>query len=490
MDKTGTLTEPGIEVFAVETLRGESVDEPLGALVSAEPSPNRTLQAIGAKYTGPADWRVEARVPFSSARKWSGVTISGHGTWVLGAADVLFAQLTAQEALARKVSEHASQGRRVLVVARADGRVVDGDLPADLEPAALVVLDERIRSDAPDTVRYLLDQSVTCKVISGDDPETVDAIAARVGIPRLGRPVDGRHLPTDLDALADAVEGSSVFGRIAPEQKRAMVAALQRRGHVVAMTGDGVNDVAALKAADIGIAMGTGSPASRAVGQLVLLDDSFSTFPDVVAEGRRVIDNIERVSNLFVTKTVYATLLAIVVGIVGVAFPFYPRHLTIISSLTIGIPGFFLALAPSAERARPGFLTRVLRFTLPAGVAAAAATYGAYALARQTGGVTLVQARTTAIIALFIVAFWVLTLLARPLSQPKKLMLGALASAFVVLLAVPGLRRYFQLALPGLGVGAGTLAIATVALLVLGALLRIISAKAAAQPPVVRPPIR
>ena len=487
MDKTGTLTEPGIHVLDVESLSGGPVDEPLGVLVSAEPSPNRTLQAIGAKYSAPAGWDVEGRVPFSSARKWSGVTVAGQGTWVLGAPDVLFSRPSLGDALGERVVQHTRQGRRVLLLAHAEGVLSGGELPAPLTPAALVVLDERTRADAPDTVRYLLEQGVTCKVISGDDPETVAAVADRVGIPRRGVPVDGRALPTDPEALAEVVENASVFGRIAPEQKRSMVAALQSRGHVVAMTGDGVNDVAALKAADIGIAMGTGSPASRAVGQLILLDDSFATFPEVVAEGRRVIANIERVTNLFVTKTVYATLLAVVVGVVGVAFPFYPRHLTIISSLTIGIPGFFLALAPTGERALPGFLTRVLRFTAPAGAVAATATYSAYALARHTGGVSIVQARTTAVIALFIVAFWVLIQLARPLTQPKGVMVGALAVAFAVLLAVPGVRHFFQLALPGPALGSGTLAISALAVLTLSFLLRVISARATG-PPAARPP--
>src|SRR5436190_7724016 len=197
------------------------------------------------------------------------------------------------------------------------------------------------------------------------------------------------------------MEAASVFGRVQPRQKRAMVKALQSRGHVVAMTGDGVNDVIALKDADIGVAMGSGSEAARGVAQLVLLDDNFAVVPAVVAEGRRVIANVERVANLFITKTVYAMLLAIAVGAAGVAFPFLPRHLTIVSSLTIGIPAFFLALAPNYDRFRPGFVGRVLRFALPAGVVAAAATFTAYAVTRDQPDVSLTEARTTATLVLF-----------------------------------------------------------------------------------------
>jgi cation-transporting ATPase E len=238
-----------------------------------------------------------------------------------------------------------------------------------------------------------------------------------------------------------------VFGRVVPRQKRDMVEALGARGHVVAMTGDGVNDVLALKDADLGIAMGSGSAASRAVAELVLMDGRFATLPSVMAEGRRVIANIERVAKVFVTKTVYATVLALAVGLAGLAFPFLPRHLTLISSLTIGIPGFFLALEPNTRRARPGFVGRTLTFAVPAGLAAATATLVAYQVA-DVANVPQDQARTTAALALAGLGLVVLALAARPLNPLRRLLLAAMAAGFAVVLAVPWLRGFFALDLP------------------------------------------
>jgi cation-transporting ATPase E len=235
---------------------------------------------------------------------------------------------------------------------------------------------------------------------------------------------------------------------VTPARKRDLIDALQRRGHVVAMTGDGVNDVPALKQADLGIAMGSGSPATRAVGRVVLLDNEFSRLPGVVAEGRRVIANIERVANLFLTKTVYATLLALSVGVASLPYPFYPRHLTVVSSLTIGIPAFFLALAPNTTRARPGFVGRVLRFAIPAGAVTAAATFTGYALARSQADVDLRQARTTATIVLFVVALHVLMILVRSPARWQKALVAVMAAAFAAVLAVPPLRRLFDFDLP------------------------------------------
>ena len=232
------------------------------------------------------------------------------------------------------------------------------------------------------------------KVLSGDDPRTVASVAERVGIPGSAKTVDARELPDDQMLLASVVEATSVFGRVLPDQKKAIVAALQCGGHVVAMTGDGVNDVPALKQADLGLAMGSGSQATRAVGRIVLLDSSFATVPGILGEGRRVIANIERVANLFVTKTVYAAILAVIVGISAIPFPFYPRHLTIVSTLTIGVPGFFLALSAGAPRAHPGFVRRVLAFTLPAGFVAATVTLITYLVARGPAQATTAQART------------------------------------------------------------------------------------------------
>ena len=319
-------------------------------------------------------------------------------------------------------------------------------LPGELEPVALVVLADRVRTDAADTLRYFAEQQVQVKVLSGDAPATVGAIAAGLGLDGASAPVDARTLPQeDLDALTGALESHSVFGRVTPQQKRSMVQALQRAGHTVAMTGDGVNDALALKDADIGVAMGTGADATRAVAQLILLDSTFDALPNVVLEGRRVLGNIERTSNLYLTKTVYAMLLSLAVGVAGMVFPFLPRHLTLIGALTIGIPSFFLALAPSARRFRPGFVQRVLRFTIPAGFLAATATFLGYALATHEPGVTTLQAQTTAVMTLMWVGLLVLSIVAAPLNTWRLVLVWSMGVAAVLAFVLPVTQMFFAL---------------------------------------------
>ncbi len=444
IDKTGTLTEGTMtlgELVPLDLWAPEEAAEALGAVAHADEHPNASMQALAEALPRPAGWVATDRVAFSSARKWSAVTFAAHGSWVLGAPEMI---LPAGSAVLRQAERLAATGHRVLLLSQALGRP-DADEPLPVtEPAALVVLAERLRPDAADTLRYFADEDVVVKVISGDSPQTVGAVAASLDLPGADRPVDARAVSAEPD-LDEVMESRSVFGRVAPHQKRDMVRALQRRGHVVAMTGDGVNDVLALKDADIGIAMGGGSPATRAVAQLVLLENRFAVMPDVVAEGRRIIANIERVAHLFLTKTVYVTVLALAVGVAQLPFPFYPRHLTIVSTLTIGVPAFFLALAPNAGRARPGFLQRVLRFAVPAGVVAAAATFAAYAVTVLETELGPTASRTTATIVLFSVGMVVLTLLAVPLTRLEVVLLTGLVGAFAVVLAVPGLREFFAL---------------------------------------------
>jgi cation-transporting ATPase E len=463
LDKTGTLTEGRLVLVEVERLVEDLDDdrlaEVLGALGAADERPNASLAALAAHGRDPG-WTVRRAVPFSSARKWSGADFAEGGTWLLGAPDVL---LEAGDPYRARADELAAAGRRILLLARSEQHLPTEGPPLSPVPVALLCLEEQLRPEAPGTLAYFAEQGVAVKVISGDNPATVGAVARRVGVPDARRVVDARELPDDPDALADVTETTSVFGRVQPHQKRAMVQALQRRGHTVAMTGDGVNDVLALRDADIGVAMGSGSSASRAVSQLVLLDDSFASLPAVVAEGRRVIANIERVANLFVTKSVYALLLSLSVGVAQLPFPFFPRHLTIISALTIGIPGFFLALAPNARRARPGFVPRVVRFAVPAGTIAAAATFAGFALARAEVGVNELQERTTAVIVLFLVAAWVLMILARPLTEARVALLGAMVATFVVAMATPGVREFFELQLPPLTLSLAAIGVASMA---------------------------
>ena len=565
LDKTGTLTEPGMELDQViEVAADVPVRNVLASLVGVEERPNPTLQAIASGLAGlPAAgdsagrvpalagvlggetrWRPVHAVPFSSARKWSGAVFAdagpASGGWVLGAPDVL---LPAGDPTRQQAETKAADGLRVLVLGRADaadvtatGRPgVDGP---QVEAAALLVLRQRLRAEASRTLAYFAEQDVAVKVISGDSAVSVGAIARQLGIGGADHPVDARTLPsggeskdlagpaardgngatarrdgngaatgsraamagdgpavagdrdvpgrgplpvaelaeTELAAVADALEGNSVFGRVSPRQKQIFVTALQSRGHTVAMTGDGINDVLALTRADLGVAMGSGSGATRAAAKIVLLDDSFATLPYVVAEGRRVLGNIERVASLFLTKTAYAVLLSIATAVValaadeglqGLRFPFLPRHLTLISTLTIGVPAFVLALAPSAQRVTPGFVSRVLRFAIPAGIACAAATFSAYLIARLTPGGTLVTDRTTAVITLSATALWVLALVARPYTWWRVALVAAMAAAMVLALTIPVSRTFFDLRDPGLASDLIALAIAASAGVVL-----------------------
>ncbi|HEY3096514.1 MAG TPA: HAD-IC family P-type ATPase [Acidimicrobiia bacterium] len=463
-DKTGTLTDGSIVFDRIERLDEDApVEAALAALGAAEDR-NATLNAIADAFPPRETWERTAAVPFSSARKWSAATFRDHGTWVLGAPELVWSRR--DDDVMRKVDQFAGTGLRVLLLARTDAALDGDNLPSGLRPAALVLLDEQVRPDASDTVAYFRQQGVAPKVISGDSPRTVGAVAGRVGMPHADEPVDGRDLPEDLDQLAELLEERSVFGRVTPHQKQEMVKALQARGHAVAMTGDGVNDALALKLADIGVAMGSGAPATRSVAQLVLLDNRFATMPGVVAEGRRVTANIERVANLFITKTVWATLLAVAVGVALWPYPFLPRHLTIIDTLTIGVPSFFLALAPNTRRYVPGFVDRVLRFAIPAGVVAAIAAFSAFAVARLND-LPLVQQRTGATIVMLMMSLCVLVILAAPLTWRRTLLVALMIVGFLLLFPIPSVRDFYELKLPS-DVLTETLVIGFVGVAVLG----------------------
>ncbi|MEU6775543.1 HAD-IC family P-type ATPase [Streptomyces sp. NPDC046759] len=467
LDKTGTLTEGGMDVTELRPLGGADegyVRKVLGALGESDPRPNASLQAIIDACPDSEDWRCVESLPFSSARKYSGAAFSEAdgeiSTWLLGAPDVLLSDGDPALAETERLNE---QGLRVLLLARAKRDLDDTEPARDARPAALVVLEQRLRPDAGDTLRYFADQSVRAKVISGDNAVSVGAVAAKLGLE--GTTVDARHLPADRAGMAGALDKGTVFGRVTPQQKRDMVGALQSRGHTVAMTGDGVNDVLALKDADIGVAMGSGSEATRAVAQIVLLDNSFASLPSVVGEGRRVIGNITRVATLFLVKTVYSVLLAVLVVCAQVEYPFLPRHLTLLSTLTIGVPAFFLALAPNKERARPHFVRRVMRYSVPGGVVAGVATFVTYLIARvhYTGPGQLDAETSAATLTLFLVSLWILAIVARPYTWWRVVLVAAMAAAFLLVLAVPALQGFFALKLVGVTMPWTAVGIAVVA---------------------------
>jgi cation-transporting ATPase E len=469
-DKTGTLTENGMRVSDLKPLSEVAVGDILAQLAADDARPNASMQAIAEAYKMPPGWTATATAPFKSATKWSGASYDEHGNWVIGAPDVL---LEPGSPAAEQAERIGSLGLRVLLLGASDLPVDSPDAPGSVTPVALVVLEQRVRPDARDTLDYFASQKVSIKVISGDNAVSVGAVAGSLGLE--GETMDARQLPDEPAELADTLEECTTFGRVRPDQKRAMVHALQSRGHTVAMTGDGVNDVLALKDADIGVAMGSGSSASRAVAQIVLLDNKFATLPYVVGEGRRVIGNIERVSNLFLTKTVYSVLLAILVGLAGLAskifgsdpllFPFQPIHVTIAAWFTIGIPAFILSLAPNNERAHPGFVRRVMTSALPSGLVVGVATFTSYLVAYQGRKATeteQTQASTAALITLLVTAIWVLAVVARPYQWWRVALVSVSGLAYVVIFSIPLAQDLFMLDISNVAITSMALSIGLV----------------------------
>ncbi|MCX4812873.1 cation-translocating P-type ATPase [Streptomyces sp. NBC_01239] len=482
LDKTGTLTEGGMDVTELRPLGGADetyVRKVLGALGESDPRPNASLQAIINACPDSGEWRCVESLPFSSARKYSGASFSESdgesSTWLLGAPDVLLGDDDPALAETGRLNE---QGLRVLLLARVSGELDDPEVAREASATALVVLEQRLRPDAAETLAYFADQDVHAKVISGDNAVSVGAVAGKLGL--TGKVVDARQLPADQEEMAKSLDEGTVFGRVTPQQKRDMVAALQSRGHTVAMTGDGVNDVLALKDADIGVSMGSGSEATRAVAQIVLLNNSFATLPSVVAEGRRVIGNITRVATLFLVKTVYSVLLAVLVVCWRVEYPFLPRHLTLLSTLTIGVPAFFLALAPNKERAKPHFVRRVMRYSIPGGVIAGAATFVTYLIARHhyVGKGSLAAETSAATLTLFLISMWVLAIIARPYTWWRVALVASMGAAFVVVLIVPWLQHFFALKLVGVTMPWIAVGISVVAGVVLEVVWRLVDRRA------------
>lgn len=528
LDKTGTITDGGIAFVGVDLIGDDSnrlVNQALFDL-SNEENPNATGSAImeGLKNQGVSSASsVSARLPFSSARKWSAIRYAlkdgRFETWYMGAPEVLATAICARKSsvasgdlqgsiapavaeggisdsavsgdspldnchltdsfkqILNRVNEYAQQGNRVLLLAVAYSDSGDSNnatfssspvVSTSARPVALVRCSEKIRDDARQTLDWFRQQGVRCRVISGDNPTTVASVAEKVGLTGDSKPVsmDARQLPKDINQLAEVLENVDVLGRVLPDQKKAIVQALHSKGHVVAMTGDGVNDTLALKEADLGVAMGNAAPAAKAVAQVVLVDSRFSHLPDVVAKGRQVMANMERVAGLFLVKTVYSALISAGVVLLGLNFPYLPRHITYIGSLTIGIPAFLLALAPNTRRYVPGFLHRVVRFALPNGIAVAVSVlvvsiFAPLMLARgldssnvnasrlivesvHAVGVT----RTICAVTVFVLGVAVLATVSKPLISWRGIMVLCFAAAGVIGAFIPFVAHFFDLHVP------------------------------------------
>jgi magnesium-transporting ATPase (P-type) len=469
VDKTGTLTDGTLDLVSVEVAdktQPAVAHEALARFAHSAGERNRTLQTIAERYPGQPE-RVVAEVPFSSVWKWSGITLDGRGStrsYVMGAPDVL-AQAGALELtprLERTLEEHTAAGRRVVAFGEASAA-----LPADphveppprLEPRALVVLEEQLRPDAAETIDFMRRQQVDLKLISGDARQTVTAVAHGVGVPQDAGVVEGPDLPDDRAGIALAAERNTIFCRITPEQKKALVGALADRGRFTAMIGDGVNDVPALKQARLAVGMGSGSQITKGIADIVLMRDQFSMLPRAVAEGRRIARNIHRLGRLYATKTVYAGVLILFTAIFGGAFPFLPRQLTIAATLTIGIPSFVLALAPSEGPLYRGRLLRALAaFAVPAGVGIAAGSLLSFLMVDELFAGSLAEGRTAATTTLIVLGLCFILLLERgpgrehiTIQSYMLAMVAGLGALYALALAAGPVREFFDLELLSAG---------------------------------------
>ena len=522
VDKTGTLTEGGIVFHGAHSLGPDPADPSFlpddGSVVSAtspasasapaaggapaafdlaalspaaravlavagaDPDANPTAAALRQPFPTVPQARPVETVAFSSSRRWSALAFGPEadaavpglsGSWLMGAPEALIdveaVGVRAAERLSARCAELADAGLRTILLCRTDRPLTGDRLPAGMRPVAVLTFAEDVRADAAETLGYFREQGVQIKVISGDNPRTVAAVAREVGMELTGHAVDARELPEEPAELADVMEQHEVFGRVGPEQKQAMVKALQSRGHVVAMTGDGVNDALALKSADLGIAMGNAAPATKAVSRLVLLDGRFARLPSVLKEGRQVIANMERLAHIYLTKTTYAALFGVVFSLLFWQFPLLPRQASTVDFLMIGLPTFFLALLSNPRRYVPGFLRRALLFAVPSGtvILLGMVALGVYVREFAPGPVPEAQQQAAAMVTLTLMGLWVLTVMTRPFTKRTAVLVLAMYALLALVLSVPVSRWYHLLEVPSsdLLVAAVTIALAGCALI-------------------------
>jgi len=461
VDKTGTLTNGRLRLLGVEVAEGGDTEEAtaaLGRFAASAGDRNRTLETVAEAFPA-TPGRVGGEVPFSSKWKWSGLRLGGV-SYVLGAPDILAAcgALTLPPGLARKLEEETAAGRRVVAFGQSGEALPDDPAhtpPPRLTPLALVVLEETLRADAAETIATMREAEVDLKLISGDARATVTAVAYAVGVPADAGVIEGSELPEDPERLAAVAQRNTIFCRIAPEQKKALVEALRASGRYTAMIGDGVNDVPALKQARLAVAMGSGAQVTKGIADVVLLEDQFARLPEAVAEGRRIARNIHRLGRLYLTKSVYAAALILLVAVPGFAFPFLPRHLTLAAFLTIGVPSFVLALAPSDGPLYRGRLLRALAaFAVPAGLATALGSILCFFLVDTVFGGTLQEGRTAATTTLIVLGLSFVLLLERgpgrehiAIQSYMLAMVAGLGALFALILAAAPVRDFFEMTL-------------------------------------------
>jgi cation-transporting P-type ATPase E len=461
VDKTGTLTDGELRLLGVEVAEGVDPDEAraaLGRFAASAGDRNRTLETIADAFPSQAG-RIGGEVPFSSSWKWSGLRL-GRASYVMGAPDILAAAeaLTLPPGLARKLEEETAAGRRVVAFGQSSEALPDDPAhtpPPRLSAVALVVLEETLRPDAAETIATIREQPIDLKLISGDARATVTAVAQAVGVPADAGVIEGSELPEGIEELAAVARRNTIFCRIAPEQKRALVEALRASGRYTAMIGDGVNDVPALKQARLAVAMGSGAQVTKGIADVVLLEDEFARLPEAVAEGRRIARNIHRLGRLYLTKSVYAAALILLVAVPGFAFPFLPRHLTLAAFLTIGIPSFVLALAPSDGPLYRGRLLRALAaFAVPAGLATALGSILCFFLVDTVFGGSLEAGRTAATTTLIVLGLAFVLLLERgpgrehiAIQSYMLAMVAGLGALYALILAAAPVRDFFEMTL-------------------------------------------
>ncbi|EDS77529.1 P-type ATPase - metal cation transport [Clostridium botulinum C str. Eklund] len=447
LDKTGTITKGDLKVSNVVPFKEENrelIDTVIASIVHDSKSKNQTEKALLQKYKVNPKIEVINRIPFSSKRKWSAIELKHQGMWILGAPEMILNE--EYKEIEKKVENAAKEGKRVLLLAKFNGDILDENLVGKVEKVALIFMEDIIRENASETIGYFNEENVNLKIISGDNPVTVSAIAKKVGVKNADKYIDARELPEDEEKLSKIVEDVSVFGRVSPHQKKNIVKALRKNKHTVAMTGDGVNDVLALKEADCGIAMASGSEATKAVAQLVLMKSDFAALPHVVVEGRRLINNLEKVSELFLSKTVYFIILSIIVAFLLVPFPIIPIQLTLVGSLSIGIPAFFLALSPNKEIIKDNFLKRVLGFAIPNGVVIGISTLVMFSFGYKRG-LPLDECRTLALVIFSVLSLFVLIKVSRPLNLYRIIVAFSMVLLFVLAFVIPYARKIFVIKL-------------------------------------------